>query len=68
MYFQLLQAVDRRVISRKNACRILIKYGTKNEYIALLNAIPLWLVNQIIEKNDSFIDDYDGTEIKNIFD
>ena len=68
MYFQLLQAVERRVISRKSACRILIKFGTKNEYIALLNAIPLWLVNQIIEKNDSFIDEYDGTEIKNIFD
>ena len=68
MYFQLLQAVDRRVISRKNACRILIKHGNKNEYIALLNAIPLWLVNQIIEKNDGFIDEYDGTEIKNIFD
>ena len=68
MYFQLLQAVEHRVISRKNACRILIKHGTKNEYIALLNAIPLWLVNQIIEKNDSFIDEYDGTEIKNIFD
>ena len=36
--FEILKsAVDNNTITRKTACRVLIKYGLKNEYIAYIN-------------------------------
>ena len=68
MYNQLLTAYRNGTITRKTACRVLIKNGLKNEYIAMLLLYPLNRVNDIIELDDNFIDNYDGTEISKITD
>lgn len=63
MYYQLKKAIERGRISRKTACRCAIKNGAKNEYIALLLNLSIGLINRLIEIDDSFIDEFDGTEI-----
>lgn len=63
----LKSAVDNNTITRKTACRVLIKYGLKNEYIAMLKKFTLEYVNYLIDKfEDGFLDAFDGTEIKNL--
>lgn len=63
----LKNAVDNNTITRKTACRVLIKYGLKNEYIAMLKKFTLKYVNYLIDKfEDGFLDAFDGTEIKNL--
>ena len=63
----LKNAVDNNTITRKTACRVLIKYGLKNEYIAMLKKFTLENVNYLIDKfEDGFLDAFDGTEIKSI--
>lgn len=63
----LKNAVDNNTITRKTACRVLIKYGLKNEYIAMLKKFTLEYVNYLIDKfEDGFLDAFDGTEIKNL--
>ena len=63
----LKSAVDNKTITRKTACRVLIKYGLKNEYIAMLKKFTLEYVNCLIDKfEDGFLDAFDGTEIKNL--
>ena len=63
MYFQLKKAIDSGSISRKTACRCALKNGAKNEYIALLLNLSIGLINRLIEIDDTFIDEFDGTEI-----
>ena len=63
MYFQLKKAIESGIISRKTACRCAIKNGAKNEYIALLLNLSLNAVENLIDIDDSFIDEFDGTEI-----
>lgn len=66
MYFQLKKAIESGAISRKTACRCAIKHGDKVEYIALLTDLPIKAVNRIIEIDDTFIDEFDGTEISSL--
>ena len=63
MYFQLKKAIDSGSISRKTACRCALRNGAKNEYIALFLNLSIGLINRLIEIDDSFIDEFDGTEI-----
>ena len=63
MYFQLKKAIESGIISRKTACRCAIKHGAKNEYIALLLNVSIGTINRLIEIDDTFIDEFDGTEI-----
>ena len=63
MYYQLKKAIDSGSISRKTACRCAIKNGAKNEYIALLLNLSIGTVNRLIDIDDNFIDEFDGTEI-----
>lgn len=66
MYYQLKKAIERGSISRKTACRCAIKNGAKNEYIALLLNLSIGIINRLIEIDDSFIDEFDGTEISTL--
>ena len=66
MYFQLKKAIESGIISRKTACRCAIKHGAKNEYIAILLNLSIGTVNRLIEIDDSFIDEFDGTEISTL--
>ena len=66
MYNELKKAVEVGTISRKTACRIALKNGLKNEYVALLLGYTLDFVNRLIDTDDRFIDSFDGTEIKNL--
>ena len=66
MYFQLKKAIECGSISRKTACRCAIKNGAKNEYIALLLNLSIGIINRLIEIDDSFIDEFDGTEISTL--
>ena len=66
MYFQLKKAIESGSISRKTACRCAIKHGAKNEYIALLLNLSIGTINRLIEIDDTFIDEFDGTEISTL--
>lgn len=63
MYYQLKKAIESGNISKKTACRCAIKNGAKNEYIALLLNLSINTVENLIDIDDSFIDEFDGTEI-----
>lgn len=62
----LKSAVDNNTITRKTACRVLIKYGLKNEYIAMLKKFTLEYanyLNYLIDKfEDGFLDAFNGLE------
>lgn len=66
MYEQLQKAVEAGTISRKTACRTAIKTGDKVVYIALLMGWSLPFTDYLIENDDNFIDNFDGTEIAKI--
>ena len=59
----LQKAVENGTISRKTACRTAIKICDKVLYIALLMDWSLRFTNYLIEIDDNFIDNFDGTEI-----
>ncbi len=63
MYEQLQKAVETGTISRKTACRTAIKLGYKNEYVALLLNKSLAFINYLIDIDDNYLDNFDGTEI-----
>ncbi len=63
MYEQLQKAVYFSTISRKTACRTAIKLGYKNEYVALLLNKSLAFINYLIDIDDNYLDNFDGTEI-----
>ncbi len=63
MYEQLQKAVETGNISRKTACRTAIKLGYKNEYVALLLNKSIAYIDYLIDIDDYFLDDFDGTEI-----
>ena len=64
--YTLQKGIESGSISRKTACRCAIKNGAKNEYIALLLNLSIGTVNRLIEIDDSFIDEFDGTEISTL--
>ncbi len=66
MYEQLQEAVEVGTISRKTACRTALKLGYKNEYIALLLDKSIDYINYLMDIDDYFIDNFDGTEIADL--
>lgn len=66
MQNELQKAVKAGTISRKTACRAAIKICDKVLYIALLMDCSLRFTNYLIENDDDFIDNFDGTEISKL--